>query len=314
MTKVSVIIPIYKVEKYIEKCVRSLFEQTYSEMEYIFVDDCSPDNSISILKRVLEDYPFRKKQLKIIRNNKNLGSACVRNIGLKAASGDYIGWVDADDWADLDMFQCLVEKAIDCKSEVVICDYYEEWTGQSIEIKQSINNSKILPQMFNRNKTVSWALWNKLFEANLIKKFDFVNNADMGEDMMIVVSTLLATNKVSYLNKSLYHYNRSNLNSLVNNWSKDKILQLITNTNNLEINAKRIGVYSRKEISKIKLISKYHLLDYHIADYKLWRELYPEANYYILCNNYFSVKAKIIQAIVWFRLNFLYKAIMSIKN
>lgn len=103
--KVSIIVPVYKVEKYIERCARSLFEQTYEDLEYIFVDDCSPDNSIAILNRVVEDYPQRQQQVHIIRHEKNTGQSGARNTGIKAAAGDYIFFLDSDDEVSRDCIQ-----------------------------------------------------------------------------------------------------------------------------------------------------------------------------------------------------------------
>lgn len=90
MSKVSVIVPVYKVEKYIERCARSLFNQTLDDIEYIFVDDCSPDRSIEILNQVIGDYPRRKDQVQIIHHASNQGLALARQTGLKAATGEYI--------------------------------------------------------------------------------------------------------------------------------------------------------------------------------------------------------------------------------
>ena len=88
--KVSVCIPVYGVEKYIERCARSLFEQTLDSMEYVFVDDCSPDNSIEIMQKVLEEYPHRQEQVKIIRHEVNQGVGAARNHAVAACTGNYI--------------------------------------------------------------------------------------------------------------------------------------------------------------------------------------------------------------------------------
>ena len=90
MPKVSVIIPIYGVEKYIERCVRSLFEQTLDDIEYLFIDDCSPDGSVRIIMRILDEYPNRKEQVIIHRMEQNSGQAKVREWGMKNATGDYV--------------------------------------------------------------------------------------------------------------------------------------------------------------------------------------------------------------------------------
>ena len=101
MPKVSVIIPVYGVEKYIEKCARSLFEQTLDDIEYLFVDDCTPDKSVDILKHILEEYPHRKSQVVIHRMEQNSGQAVVREWGVKNAKGDFIIHCDSDDWVDV---------------------------------------------------------------------------------------------------------------------------------------------------------------------------------------------------------------------
>ena len=121
--KVSVIIPVYGVEQYIERCARSLFEQTLEEIEYLFVDDCSPDKSIEVLKRVLEDYPMRKSQVTIHRMAQNSGQAKVREWGMRNATGDYLIHCDSDDWVDKDMYRLMYEKAGMEKSDIVVCDY-----------------------------------------------------------------------------------------------------------------------------------------------------------------------------------------------
>ena len=116
MPKVSVIIAVYGAEKYIERCARSLFEQTLNDIEYIFVDDCSPDKSIEILISVLDDYPHRKKQVRIIRNHSNLGVGGTRTVGMKAATGDYLIHCDPDEGVEHNMYELLYNKAIEDKS------------------------------------------------------------------------------------------------------------------------------------------------------------------------------------------------------
>ena len=105
--KVSVIVLIYKVEKYIERCARSLFCQTMQDIEYVFVNDCTPDCSIQILQSVIDEYPQRKSDIKIISHEKNMGSGVARNTGLEVADGEYIIYCDGDDWVDPDMYEKL---------------------------------------------------------------------------------------------------------------------------------------------------------------------------------------------------------------
>ena len=97
MLKISILTPIYGVEKYIEQCARSLFEQSYASIEYIFVDDCTPDKSIGILQSLLKEYPERAQQVRIIHHDRNRGVGAARQTALMAATGDYLLFADSDD-------------------------------------------------------------------------------------------------------------------------------------------------------------------------------------------------------------------------
>ncbi len=121
---ISVIIPVYRVEAYIERCVRSLMEQTLDEVEYIFVDDCSPDKSVSVLERVLKDYPLRQGQTHILRHATNRGLPAARNTGLDAAIGDYIFHCDSDDYLETDALQAMYDTAQKANAEIVYSDWY----------------------------------------------------------------------------------------------------------------------------------------------------------------------------------------------
>ncbi len=117
--KVSVLISVYNVEHYIERCARSLFEQTYCNLEYIFVDDCSTDNSLSELKRVMKDYSEKEKSVKIIYHEKNKGLAAVRNTAFDNATGEFVCVVDGDDWMETDGIERLVNEQIVTNADVV---------------------------------------------------------------------------------------------------------------------------------------------------------------------------------------------------
>ena len=125
--KVSVIIPVYNVEQYIERCARSLFEQTLDDIEYIFVNDCTPDKSMEVLARVLDDYPARKRQVSIINMPVNGGLPKVRRAGVEAATGDYIIHCDSDDWVDVTMYEKMWKKAVEGEYDMVLCGCTLTW-------------------------------------------------------------------------------------------------------------------------------------------------------------------------------------------
>ena len=208
MPKVSVVIPTYNVEKYIERCVRSLFEQTLDSMEYIFVDDCSPDNSIAIMQKVLEEYPQRKDQVKIIRHEVNQGVGAARNHGVAACTGDYIIHCDPDDWVDLNMYETMYNKAIETNADMVYCDFYESSAKRDIPIMQlgTCEPEKLINE-FLSGKTHS-ALWNKIFKRDIVLNRDLYcpNHIIMCEDLLRTTQMLTKCHKISYINQSFYFY------------------------------------------------------------------------------------------------------------
>ena len=108
--KVSIIVPVYGAEKYIARCAKSLFNQTYSNVEYVLVNDFTLDKSIDVLRNVIKEFTYREQQIKIIEHSQNGGSASARNTGLHNATGDYLMWVDADDFLDNDAIQKCVDQ------------------------------------------------------------------------------------------------------------------------------------------------------------------------------------------------------------
>ena len=143
LPKVSVIIPVYKAEKYIERCCDSLFGQTLGSIEYIFVDDKSPDDSVALIQKVLTRYPQRNGWVKIIANEENKGVAYSRQKGLEVATGEFVIHCDSDDWVEADMYQAMYERAIETCADIVICDFYQSSDERDIYIKSCYKcNSK----------------------------------------------------------------------------------------------------------------------------------------------------------------------------
>ena len=144
MPKVSVLIPVYGVEKYIRRCAVSLFEQTLEEVEYIFVDDCSEDKSISVLEETIERFPNSYAKVKILHHSENRGSAAARNTALNMATGEYIIVIDSDDFIESTMLEDLYNSAIDDMADIVVSDY---WLILKIEL--SIRSRKLQQQVMN---------------------------------------------------------------------------------------------------------------------------------------------------------------------
>ena len=128
--KVSILVPIYNVSLYIERCARSLFDQTFENIEYIFVDDASTDDSLDILKKVLKQYPKRQKQVRIIRHPQNKGLASTRNTAIDASNGDYIAVVDSDDYVEKNMIEELYNFAVTKNADIVVFDSVFEYANE----------------------------------------------------------------------------------------------------------------------------------------------------------------------------------------
>ena len=165
--KISIIVPMYNVEKYICQCASSLFGQTYDNMEYVFVDDCSNDGTVRNLKDCLSKYPQRKEQVKILFNGENRGVAFTRNVGLRNATGDYIGWCDSDDWVEADMFEGLLESILKANADLAYCHYFEEGCSQRTVTVADISNPDKEKRLCGYLEKGPNTLWNKLTSRKL---------------------------------------------------------------------------------------------------------------------------------------------------
>lgn len=216
--KVSVIVPIYKAEKYIERCVMSLLKQTLKEIELIFVDDCSPDRSIDILKRTIEQYPNKLNHIKLVHHNTNLGVSISRQDGVNAAIGDYIIHCDPDDWVEPEMYNSVYNYAIQNHADIVICDYVMEYHDKSVLKKIDLKDTSSTNLM---NALVGGklhgGLWNKLVKRKFITNNNifFTPGLNICEDLIYCLRLMQKRPSVSYLNIPLYHYDKySNPNAM----------------------------------------------------------------------------------------------------
>lgn len=220
--KVSVLIPVYNVEKYIERCARSLFRQTMGKgIEFIFTDDASEDRSIEILKNVLEEFPERKHQTILLHHEKNLGLAATRKTGFRVAKGKYIIHCDSDDWVEPDMYEQMYAEAKRIDADLVGCDFIYEFDGSSVIQTQSFDLSptdqlsRILQGV--DKTTLEVMVWNRMIRSSLYKKFGLITpDINKSEDLPVTVAAHCYAKKIGYVSRPLYHYNKSNSNSIMN--------------------------------------------------------------------------------------------------
>ena len=224
MPKVSIIVPIYGVEKWIERCAVSLFEQTYEDIEYIFVNDATPDKSLSVLEDVISRYPNRKEQVKIIHHPVNKGLSAARNTGLDKASGEYIWHVDSDDYIATNAVKEFVETAEKHKADIVICDV-NVVTRFGIKTEQVVyvNKEDYIRRLIQH--TEKCAHWNKFYRRDLLLETRIRSDEKirLAEDYAVTPRLLYIARRVVMLHEPLYFYETRNQNSYVHNLSRTAI-------------------------------------------------------------------------------------------
>lgn len=213
--KVSILVPVYGVERYIERCTRSLFEQTYDNLEFIFVDDCTPDKSIEVLINTMNDYPNRSKQIRIIHHEKNKGLSGARHTAISNATGEFIIHVDSDDWLDLDSIERLVDKQLETGADIVSANTIKEG-GIKTEVAK-------IPDISDPRKMIAVYLSSNLSHqvcGRLIRRslYSIIKGpktgVDNGEDTQTMPQLFYYSHKLANVNRPLYHYFIANEGSL----------------------------------------------------------------------------------------------------
>lgn len=279
MYKVSVVIPVYNAGKYIKRCCESLFSQTLDEIEYIFVNDGSTDDSIDIINSVLHNYQSRNNDVKIINRNVNKGVAFTRQEGLDNVTGEYVIHCDSDDWIDKDMYESLYNNAKHNNADVVCCNYIIDTEGRGIkEVKFPDEDFKII---FNLSP-IRGSLVNKLVKRELIinNNIGFEKDINWGEDFLFSIKCQILANKVIVIPKAYYHYIQ-NENSITHTISLSKYLELIKCGERMQqfLDDKGLTNKYKTDLNYLKFQLKQRFLrDSHLRDFKKWKQIYPESN------------------------------------
>jgi len=295
---VSVIIPIYNVEKYIERCVRSLFEQTLEQIEYIFVDDCSPDQSMTILRQLIREYEHKDLSVKIITHNQNKGLPSARNSGLAVATGEYVFHCDSDDWVEKDAMEKMYQAAQTNLADIVWCDWFLSFRNNERYMRQKEVETPIDCIKAMLSGRMKYNVWNKLVKRSLYveNRITFPDGFGMGEDMTMIRLFSFAE-KVCYVPNALYHYIQMNMNAFTKTSSDTHLSQVLYNANRtIEFIQNRYGDALNNELQFFKLNIKLpFLITNDKKSYQRWVEWYPEANDYINQNKLFSGRICFVQ-------------------
>lgn len=204
MDKVSVLVPVYNVEKYLSKCLDSIVNQTYKNIEIIIINDGTTDSSLEIASFYASKYHFIK-----VFTYENAGISTTRNRALKKATGDYILFVDSDDYIDTDMIEKMVFHAKKTNSQIVTCGYRIEWKFFSLPIftlKPKTLDSLTALHALSQNDGINNYPWGKLYSANCFNHVTFPDQKKGFEDTYTVFKAIYNANKVSTMKQCFYHY------------------------------------------------------------------------------------------------------------
>lgn len=309
---VSVIVPIFNVEAYIERCVVSLMEQTLGDVEYIFVDDASPDTSVNILQEVLKRYPDRQSNVTIITHKENKGVSLARNTGLSVAKGEYIYHCDSDDYVELNMLELLYTKAKENDADIAWCDFAMDYGDKLDYCKMFEPNNNDKNQLIKDYLSYGWnVLWNMIvkrviYTSNNITAYDGLNFTD---DFGLTARLVFYANKIVYIPQTLYIYNRANQSSIIHQELRaDKRSRMILDE--ITICDKIISFYIEKgEWDILKQELSWRILKakrgwlYDTSKWEEYLNLYPESNEYIANNPFCSKKDKLAQYLILYKLS-----------
>ena len=246
---ISIIIPVYKVEKYLEKCIESVLKQTYTNLQIILVDDGSPDNC----GKICDEYAKKDSRIEVIHKI-NGGLSDARNVGINRANGRYIGFVDSDDYIKEDMYEKLINLIKEYNADVSICNLYDV-----IEGKEYIRNKENGIKEYNRidilkevllDKNIQSYAWNKLYKKELFNEIKYPIGKKY-EDIGTTFYIFEKCNKVVVTSKPEYYYLKR-ADSLVNNVTESTVLDYT------EIIIQRY-LYTQKNIEELRKYNNYYL-------------------------------------------------------
>lgn len=215
--KVSLIIPVYNTANYLRRCLESAVSQTYPDMEIICVDDGSTDGS----ERIVNEFAERDNRIVVIHQS-NQGESNARNTGLRAATGDYMGFMDCDDWIEPDMYECLVKAIEEENADMAIAGFYREFENagkphirvqneKSVE-SRAFDGKQLLRYLYERDAYRTFAyIWDKLYKREVI--YDdtegsvlFDESMKLGGDVLYLAQCALNTGRAVYVDRPFYHY------------------------------------------------------------------------------------------------------------
>ena len=273
--KISIIVPVYNVEKYLRRCLDSIAAQTFTDWECICIDDGSPDNS----GKILDEYAEKDSRFAVI-HQANGGVSAARNAGLDATRGEWIAFVDSDDWVEKEMLLKLISTDGSDSAELIVCGTQDTLNLNTFLVSKNLEGNNTFNVLFS-------SVWAKLYRRKIIEenKLHFPIGIKLGEDTFFTYSYLANINLICYVDGNFYHYFVSNLESACHNLSYEAILGFEKTVKNLEryiFSKNRLNDFEQC-LYNLKLDVKNRLLfSLTKPDFNQWRITFSEINEEIL--------------------------------
>lgn len=289
---ITVIVPVYKAEKYLHRCVDSILAQTFTDFEVLLIDDGSPDRS----GEICEEYAQKDARVRVFHKD-NAGVSSARNLGLDNAKGEWVTFVDSDDWVHEDFIKKRFELALVDDADIAYCDIEYVYSTQNVY-------AKMAEQVEGKASTVnSWILSRTTYSPiilarkNLFDKYDlrYIEGLRFGEDFNLIIKLVMYANKVSHIKEALYYYNKQNEGSAMTKLHlyRDDLQYVYTD---LTESFKKEGIYNQC----IEMIS-WCILEYKLVSivkgehtFKELRDFIPESHRFIFNNGFLDLKSKIM--------------------
>lgn len=306
MPRLSIIVPVYNSERHLPDCINSILSQTFKDFELILVDDGSTDNSLAVCK----SYEKADMRIKVL-SQKNGGPGKARNAGLAAAEGEWIGFVDSDDWIDSATYETAINTAEEKNADLVQWELVMEYPGRSVPNKCKPDGFFTAEQSGIYYRSVVYA---SIYKKEIIKSNDiyFPIDSKLSEDALFNYRYYLKADRCFYLGKCFYHF-RQNSSSITHNVTREMILGKKKVIDEISKLSEQNGGY--EYVQKIKRNAKIQsLLWTERPDYHLFRALYPEIRFKNLVSPEMSFLSKLWYLLIYCRLDFFAGFMFKVKK
>ena len=261
--KIAVIVTAYNAEKYIDRCLTSLMEQSLIEVQCVIIDDGSTDQTLKIINEIITKYPKKTMDIKVV-SRENKGVSFSRSEGLSYINSEYFIFLDSDDWIERNALKYLYLKAESNNADMVIADYFIYRNGVSKdscspEISGVYN---IISQMLLGN--IKGFSWNKLIKTSILKdnEIDFVSGIDYLEDFLYSLKLISKSKRIFYLSRAIIYYNQDSEHAITRRLDEKKIRDILSAINHIELYLYEINMYHNLQpfLYNFKMHHKYNLL------------------------------------------------------